>query len=449
MAKRARMQEAEPIEEHDSGFVGPMTLFDNFPHNDTFVEQRTLELLPNPPTENAEIYTFMHNRQDYGVIDMTDAKLSAKLRITNVAAPHAAPAADRNIAVNQAPLRYGWKTKAVYLNNQLITPQSSKENELEFTHDFLTIVPSEYIDDKSITLMIRDTASHADVITNLHHDTDATGNTNLGARERYLLINEAVVHNCIDKIDVLGRVRRYVPTSFDFKVVLTRLEKSKVLYGTAAQCALVELRMGSLKLTIPILKPNAQLSSAINQLMIQKGEECRYYKTTHRYIAIPVPIGSRHIQHKDLFNGARPTRLITKIISQTRYNGSYILAPYKAQFPNITRFSVSINEAEIPPIITNSAEAYISLRQSLDRRFSEMPCTYEEYVSDYGMIVTDLSANRDGYSQVLPNSTSGNVSIKIDFAQDTTAAQQLICIGEFRNQMSVGFGTQARMKYEV
>ena len=37
--KRARTSpEAEPVEEHDSGFVGPMTLFDTFPHNDTFEE---------------------------------------------------------------------------------------------------------------------------------------------------------------------------------------------------------------------------------------------------------------------------------------------------------------------------------------------------------------------------------------------------------------------------
>ncbi|CAB3976757.1 Hypothetical predicted protein [Paramuricea clavata] len=376
---------------------------------------------------------------------MEDAKLSAKLRLVTSATGNA-PAATINACVNIAPLRYGWKTKAVYLNNQLITPQSSKENELEYTHDFLTTVPSEYLDDAAINLMIRDTPGFMDVVTNLHHDTD---NTNLGARARYVAINQAIVHNCIDKLDLLGRVKRYVPTSFDIKVVLTRLEKSKVIYGTAAECALLDLRMADLKLTMPILKPNAQLSAAINDLMIQKGEECRYYKITHRYVAIPVPQNSRHIQHKDIFNGARPTRLISKIVSQARYNGSHILSPYHVAFPDISRFAVSINEAEIPPVITNSAEAYVNLRQSLDRRHSEMPCTYPEYVSDFGMIVTDLSPNRDGFSQVLPNSTSGNLSIKIDFNNDTAAAQQLICIGEFRNQMSVGFGTQARLKYEV
>ncbi|CAB3980638.1 Hypothetical predicted protein [Paramuricea clavata] len=446
--KRARQSppDAEPVEEHDSGFVGPMSLFDTFPHNDTFAETRTLELLPNATTENAEIYTFMHNRQDYGVIDTVDAKISAKLRVA-VIAGGAAPAGDRNICVNMAPLRYGWKTKAVYLNNQLITPQSSKENELEFTHDFLTTVPSEYLDDKNINLMIRDTPGNMDTIANIHDG--GAGNDNLGARARYNKINTDEVFRCIDRIDVLGRVKRYVPTSVDIKVVLTRLDENKMLFGTAAHCRLVELLMADLKLVVPILKPNAQLSAAINDLMIQKGEECRYYRISHRYVAIPIPVNSRHIQYKDIFNGARPTRLITKIVSQDRYNGSYILSPFSTPFPNISRFTVSINEAEIPPVITCSQEAYINLRQIFDRRHSEMPCTYDEYVSDYGMIVTDLSPNRDGFSQVLPNSTSGNLGVKIDFADDTNVAQQLICMGEFRNQLSVGFGTQARLKYDV
>ncbi|CAB4013523.1 Hypothetical predicted protein [Paramuricea clavata] len=286
-----------------------------------------------------------------------------------------------------------------------------------------------------------------DTVNDLH---DGGGNLrNLGARKRYVKISRALQFECIDKIDLLGRIKRYVPTSFDIKLVLTRLEKNKMLFGTEAHCQAVDLRLGDFQLNAPILKPNAQLSAAINDLMIQKGEECRFYRISHRYVAIPVPVNSRHIQHKDIFNGARPTRLIVKVVGQDRYNGSHELSPFSMPFPDIVRLSVSINEAEIPPVIHSSKEAYINLRQLLDRRHSEMPFTYDQYVSDYGMIVTDLSPNRDGFSQVLPNSTSGNVGIKIDFRVDTQAAQQLICIGEFRNQLSVGYGTQARLKYDI
>jgi hypothetical protein len=179
-----------------------------------------------------------------------------------------------------------------------------------------------------------------------------------------------------------------------------------------------------------------------------KNEECRFYRISYRYVAIPIPQNSRHIIHKDIFNGARPGRMITKIVTQTAYNGGYTINPFHIPFPNIDSFKISINEAVIPPIYHNSQEVYMSLRQILDRRYSEMPFSHSEYVSDYGIIVNDLSPNRDGYSQVLPNSTSGNIGIEINFKQDTAAPQQLICIGEFRNQLSVGYGTQARLKYD-
>jgi hypothetical protein len=40
-----------------------------------------------------------------------------------------------------------------------------------------------------------------------------------------------------------------------------------------------------------------------------------------------------------------------------------------------------------------------------------MPFSYTGYVSSYGIIVNDLTANKDGFEQVLPNSTSGNIGV--------------------------------------
>ena len=84
LGKRQRRDspESEAVEEHDSGFMGPMTLFDTFPHNDTFDESRELEILASPPGDpRAEVYTFIHNRQDYGVIKTEDAFLKAKISV--------------------------------------------------------------------------------------------------------------------------------------------------------------------------------------------------------------------------------------------------------------------------------------------------------------------------------------------------------------------------------
>jgi hypothetical protein len=217
MKRACQSPESEPVEEHDSGFVGPMTLFDNFPHNDTFEETRNLQLIASPTNARSDIYTFLHNRQDYGVLATEDAMLNATITVRNNLT-NAVAAADQVISVNMAPLKFGWKSKEVYLNNQLISPQSSKENEIAYVHHLLTSVPSNYKDEEDITLTIRDTPEQFDSVAGLLEANDDV--VNFGAKRRYALCNQDTALTCLDRIDLLGYNKRYVPTSFDFKVVL-------------------------------------------------------------------------------------------------------------------------------------------------------------------------------------------------------------------------------------
>jgi hypothetical protein len=72
-------------------------------------------------------------------------------------------------------------------------------------------------------------------------------------------------------------------------------------------------------------------------------------------------IDAQYVHHSDIFNGARPTRLICYQTAQDRYNGGHELNTNRLIFPNINYFQVKINEANIPPLITNAAEAYTNL----------------------------------------------------------------------------------------
>jgi hypothetical protein len=270
----------------------------------------------------------------------------------------------------------------------------------------------------------------------------------VGGRQRAIGFNQSVDYECLDHMDILGHNRRYVPTSFDVKIVLHRLEKTKFLFGVAADCAASKMLIKNLKLTIPILKPVAQLSEAINELMIQKAEECKFYVTLYRYVAKPIAIGAQYIHHSDIFNGSRPSRLICYQKAQDRYNGHHTLNTNRLIFPDINYFQVKINESNIPPLITTAKESYQNLVRVLDHRHSEMPFSFTNYATDYGVIIIDLTSNKDSYNQVLPNSTAGVVSVDVKYNQALVAAQQLIYIGEFRNQLSIGYKTAARMKYE-
>ena len=445
MSKRPRSEMAEPIEKHDSGFSGPMIMFPSFPHNDTFIETRGIKIPASPVDTTADVYTFLHHKQDYGIMRIEDATISATITLKTTATG-AAPANDREIVLNPMPLRLGWKTREVYLNNEQINVSSSKENELSWVNHLMNEVPSGYNPSKLINLCIHNTVGENDGITALAGGGDTC--VNLGARERYLACNQNTTFYCMDQLDLMGYNKRFVPTSFDSKVVLYRLEKTKMLFGNAAHCGAVSVHYTDLTLSIPIMKPKAQLSEAINELMIQKGEECKYYITRYCYFAHPLPSGSRRVLINNMFNGARPSRTLTTVKTQTLYNGAHTLDPNLLAFPNIDYFAIKVNEAIVPPIVHNSKEAYHNLRMILDRRYSEMPFSFKDYETAYGLIVTDLSPNGDSSDQILPNSTSGVISLDMNFKADTTAPQQLICIGEFRNQLSVGYHTQARMKYD-
>jgi hypothetical protein len=93
----------------------------------------------------------------------------------------------------------------------------------------------------------------------------------------------------------MGDNKRYIPSSFEIKIRLRRLDKTKALFGTAAHCRAANIHYDNLEIHIPAYKPKAQLMSAINQAMIQNGEEVKYYTRSHRYVPIPVGNGTRKI----------------------------------------------------------------------------------------------------------------------------------------------------------
>jgi hypothetical protein len=140
--------------------------------------------------------------------------------------------------------------------------------------------------------------------------------------------------------------------------------------------------------------------------------------------------------------------MITYIRTQARYNGSYILSPNRIILPNFTFFGVKINEAWVTPLLQGGREAYLDLRRILNRRNEEMPFTYEDFVTDYGILVTDLTENKDSYNRVLPNTTSGIVGLEMRLGGNLAADSQIVNIGEFRNQLSIGYQSAARSKYD-
>jgi hypothetical protein len=319
--KRSHEPDDEPIEVHDSGFMSPMVMFPTFPYNDTFLDTRKMKLIARPiANPDAEEYTFIHAPNDYGVMDLQNAKIKATIALTTGA--NADLGNDQVVALNQSPLKMSWKSREILLNNQRINSLSSQENEIAYLDNLTREVPTGYKPEEKITGCIHSTPGSSDSAVQLL-DPNNAGHVNVGAGKRYLLCHEGVTFDCYDSVNIMGDNKLYVLSSFELKVRLTRLEKVKTLFGTAAHCGAAKICYHDLQIIIPAYKPKMQLMAAINTAMIQKGEEAKYYVRHHRYVPIPVLAGTRKIIKNDIFTGARPTRMFAYIRTQARYNGAH------------------------------------------------------------------------------------------------------------------------------
>ena len=442
--KRSATQEGGETEKHDSAFLSPLEdFFTLAPYNNTFIDNRYAEIDATSVNSKSDTYEFYHRGHDYGVIKTSEARLSATVALTAVV-NDAAMAGDRVTVPSPLILRTMFSSKGVLINNAEVATQGNNEGTISWIRHLLYEKPSGYLPSKEINWAIHDTPGQHD--EDDHLVDGAAGLLNVGGFARKT--QGIAAPHVIDILDAPcfneNGSDRYLPTNFEIKITLRRAIKQKYLFGTAAHCAAHQIELKKFKMTFPMFKPKEQLSEALNKLLVTNEQEIVYYTYQYRHVARPVAQGVTRITENDIFNGSRPTRLITTLMARDRYNGGYALNAFRLIYPaGLSYYAVRVNEAIIPPIVRDSREAYLQIRTLLNRENSEMPFMFADYESSYGILMTDLSVNKGSFNEVMPNSTSGIVSVEMQLTA-TAAPAQIIFIGEFRNQIKIGFKTPAR-----
>ena len=265
----------------------------------------------------------------------------------------------------------------------------------------------------------------------------------------------AAVNNNYNLVDFVycpgfneGGSEVYIPSAFKIDLRLTRANTNVVCMGVDhADLAVANARLSlkDLKITIPIFKPKAQLSSALNTMFMNK--EAKYYTTVFRTVTSLVPGGRRRLQENDVFNGSVPVRLFMLYSLQNNYNGTFNTNCFNFPWHNFSNIDVSVNSVSVGKI-TNQKEAYSQLRDVLNRKYSEMLFSYDAFIGGYALIAFDLTSNHDTHLAVLPTRPSGVVNVQVEFSANT-AAGTMIFIGEFRNEIKVGLKTPARLLYDI
>ena len=84
-----------------------------------------------------------------------------------------------------------------------------------------------------------------------------------------------------------------------------------------------KLSMKDMKMTIPVFKPEDQLSAALNKMFVTEDRDAKYYTTVFRTVNAIVPAGRRRIQENDVFNGSLPVRMYLMFSARNNFNGTF------------------------------------------------------------------------------------------------------------------------------
>ena len=349
---------------------------------------------------------------------------------------------DNTVIVPPLPLRTLFKTKETKINEVLVTPSSNESHFQSYIAFITRKIPTGYKDSKSINLSHLDTACHMNT-----HDYGGSG----AVLRRNLTRADTHVIDMVDCTCFNDGEDVWLPSALKIELKLVRAGNTTVLMGDDSanlNIADAKVSLNDLKITIPVFKPQAQLTAALNKMFVNEDRDAKYYTTVFRTVNTIVPAGRRRIQENDVFNGSLPVRIYLVFSERDNFNETFTTNCFNFPWHHYSNISVTVNSQAVGQPIKSRQQAYKQLRKVLNHEYGEMPITYHQFCNGYGIIAFDLSTNEDTHLAVLPTRSSGVLNYSIDFSQNTTAGTML-CIGEFRNEIKVGIKKPAQLLLDI
>ena len=236
--------------------------------------------------------------------------------------------ANRVIVLPPVPLRTFWKTIEVKLNESLVTPADNFAYMGSYLSFLTCETPDTYVDSKEVNCSYLDTQG----------EMDTRAGNNLGSIARHALTNYSVT-TLIDPIDCAGFSENggvtYIPSAFKTEIRLTRGKMDLVCMGTAhADLALATIAIEDLQIRIPVYKPKAQLTAALNTSFVKNSQEAKYYTTTFRTVTTTIGAGKRRMKSLLKKRKEEKKKLFQKRQKKSKYENktNYIIKLYRKLF---------------------------------------------------------------------------------------------------------------------
>ena len=128
----------------------------------------------------------------------------------------------------------------------------------------------------------------------------------------------------------------YIPSAFKTEIRLTRGKIDLVCMGTAhadLTFAQAKIAIEDLQIKIPVYKPKAQLTAALNTSFVKNSQE-KYYTTTFRTVTTTIGAGKRRMKSLLKKRKEEKKKLFQKRQKKSKYENktNYIIKLYRKLF---------------------------------------------------------------------------------------------------------------------
>ena len=170
---------------------------------------------------------------------------------------------------------------------------------------------------------------------------------------------------------------------------------------------------------------------------LQEGGMAQYFFNQPQINNFTIAQGQRNFS-ETVFQGKIPHKIVIAFVSSQRYNGNYSLNPFEFNHYNANTMSILVNDVCMPhrPLEMNFQKGqFTSALCNVLREHPNVIIDAKSFDNGYSLFVFNVNLSHDEDDLALQN--SGNVQLKVQFAEELPESMQVLVYGEFQSCIQV------------
>ena len=427
-----------------------------------WIDYRPLSSVENP---DSAITFLIAGTDEY--IDLSKTILYVEGKVTPGDGGDLSGGTQANVAPVNNFLHSLFKQVDVYLNGKQVTPAMGTYAYRAYMETLLNYDVSAKKSQLSSALYFKDTAGEMDsngalpgskTITYVEADTGdgsspaktvsipvpGTGNQGFAKRREYIKDSKTFALSGPIFSDVFMS-ERLLLNMLNLKVVLNRSSNAFCLMDKNSDNAKInpKVKLTDVVLKIRKVKVDQTVSDATELILKQTPALYPIRRVECKALTIPPSLPS--VRKDNIFSGIIPKSFVFGLVDAGSYSGENNKNPYNFAHFKVKTITLSVNGEEIPfkqlvldytsATAKDFIQAYNTLFSGTGKMYANtgLDITREDYAGGFALYAFDLTPDMCNSSDYFNAVQRGSLSVDITFVEQTNAAINMVCYGDFEN----------------